>query len=176
LYPASNPGESVLANTRDALYGWTSERLVRSQTARGQASFLYLFDHAYPAANEAGLHAFHASELPFMFGNTGRTPPRWPRIPDTAQEAALSAAMVDYWTSFARTGRPVAEGEPDWVAYDEAGAHMVFGDAPRVAPSLMPGMFALHESAVCRRKAAGAAWNWNTGLMSPQLVAAEECD
>ena len=46
---------------------------------------------------------------------------------------------------------------------------MVFEDQPRAEASLMPGMFALHERAVCRRKAAGAAWNWNTGLASPAL-------
>jgi para-nitrobenzyl esterase len=38
LYPAADYRESILATTRDALYGWTSERLVRSQTAAGQPS------------------------------------------------------------------------------------------------------------------------------------------
>ena len=41
LYPSANMEESVLATTRDALYGWTAQRLVRKQTALGQPSFLY---------------------------------------------------------------------------------------------------------------------------------------
>ncbi len=68
LYPSTNLQESVWATTRDALYGWTAERLVRKQTALGQPSFLYFFDHGYPAEEAAGLHAFHASELPYVFG------------------------------------------------------------------------------------------------------------
>ena len=48
LYPSTNMQESIWATTRDALYGWTAERLVRKQTALGQPSFLYFFDHGYP--------------------------------------------------------------------------------------------------------------------------------
>jgi para-nitrobenzyl esterase len=175
LYPPTDMGESILATTRDALYGWTSERLARSQTEAGQAAFLYLFDHGYPAADEAGLHAFHASELPYMFGNLRRTPPRWPRPPETAAEAGLSDAMVSYWTSFARSGRPQASSGPDWPVYGAEGGYMVFGETPVAATGLMPGMFALHERAMCRRRARGdLAWNWNTGLASPVLPAAIE--
>ena len=87
LYPSSNMQESIWATTRDALYGWTAERLVRKQTAMGEPSFLYFFDHGYPAADTAGLHAFHGSELPYVFGTLDRTPPLWPKIPATAVEA-----------------------------------------------------------------------------------------
>mgnify|MGYP003348719117 FL=1 len=66
LYPSADVREGMLANTRDALYGWTAERLVRKQEAVGVPSFLYLFDHGYPAMEEAKLHGFHASELPYM--------------------------------------------------------------------------------------------------------------
>src|SRR6185369_5955090 len=81
LYPSTNLEESILATTRDALYGWTAERLVRKQTAVRAPSFLYYFDHGYPAAYAAGLHAFHASELPFVFGTLKGTPLNWPKIP-----------------------------------------------------------------------------------------------
>lgn len=168
LYPAADMGESVLAASRDALYGWTSERLVRSQTAAGQASYLYLFDHGYPATDEAGLHGFHASELPYMFGRLDRTPPRWPKIPDTAEERALSDAMVGYWTSFAKDGQPRATGAPGWAAWGDTAAYMAFRATPEPGTGLFPGMFDLHERTMCRRRATGAlGWNWNTGLMSP---------
>ena len=99
LYPSTNMQESILATTRDALYGWTAERLVRKQTALGQPSFLYFFDHGYPAADAAGLHGFHASELPYVFGTFDGTPPLWPKIPATPQETKLSDAMIGYWSS-----------------------------------------------------------------------------
>ncbi len=169
LYPSSDMGESILATTRDALYGWTSERLVRSQTAMGHPSFLYLFDHGYPAMDQAGLHAFHASELPYVFGTLNNTPPLWPKIPDTASERALSDAMIDYWVSFARSGRPSA-AQSDWPAYGSTEAYVTFSGTPSPANDLIPGMFELHEQAMCRRRASGdLAWNWNTGLISPKL-------
>jgi len=170
LYPSADMGESILATSRDALYGWTSERMARSQTAAGHQSFLYLFDHAYPASEAANLHAFHASELPYMFGTLERTPPRWPKIPDTADERRLSDAMVSYWTSFVRTGQPAAASAAPWPPYGEDRSFMRFGDRPQVSANLYPGMFALHEAAVQRRKAADQAWNWNVGLASPALT------
>lgn len=172
LYPSDNLEESMLAVLRDALYAWTAERLVRSQTAKGQDSYYYLFDHAYPATAEKGLNAFHAAEIPYVFGTMSRTPQYWPKAPDTEAERALSAAMTDYWASFAKTGKPVATGQPDWPAYGREEGYMAFIDAPQPGQRLMPGMFTLHETAMCRRRAAGTMqWNWNAGLISPVLPA-----
>lgn len=170
LYPSTNMPESILATTRDALYGWTAERLARNQTALGEAAYLYYFDHGYPAADEAGLHGFHASELPFMFGTFDKTPPLWPRIPDTKAERTLSDAMIEYWTSFAKDGKPVAEDAPVWAPFGPDHRYMAFSDALHPSQDLLPGMFKLNEQVVCRRKASGAvAWNWNVGLLSPPL-------
>jgi para-nitrobenzyl esterase len=170
LYPGNSLQESVIATTRDALYGWTSERLALKQTALGLPAFLYVFDHGYPRADTAGLHAFHASELPFVFGTKDRTPPNWPKIEDAAKETALSEAMMGYWTSFAKTGQPRAANEPDWRAYGATRAYMDFTDTPHPSVDLFPGMYALHEEAVCRRLGNDLAWNWNAGVISPKLV------
>lgn len=176
LYPASDLGEAVLATPRDALYGWTSERLAIKQGALGQPAYLYLFDHGYPAAGEAGLHGFHAAEIPYVFGTANDTPPYWPKIPDTVAERKFAAAMGDYWVSFARTGRPEAAGQAAWSPYGKEASFMAFADIPRAGVRLMPGMYALHEAAVCRRRAAGnQPWNWNTGIMSPVLAKDANC-
>jgi para-nitrobenzyl esterase len=170
IYPSANIQESILASTRDALYGWTAVRLVKKQTALGPPSFLYFFDHGYPAADAAGLHGFHASELPYVFGTFDGTPPLWPKIPTTEEEKRLSDAMVAYWTSFARTGWPKASGEADWLAFGSTGAYMALTDAPHSSSGLLPGMFELNEEVVCRRRESGdMAWNWNFGLASPKL-------
>ncbi|MBY8826511.1 carboxylesterase/lipase family protein [Hephaestia mangrovi] len=178
LYPASDMKESIIETTRDALYSWSAERMVRKQTALGIPSYLYMWDHGYPAMDDAGLHAFHASELPFVFGTTGATPPLWPKIPPFPKERALSSAMMDYWTSFARSGTPTAENAPDWPAFDGDGAYMHFTDAPHPATDLLPGMYTLNEAVMCRRLAAGTQpWNWNVGLAAPPLPAKTEgCD
>ena len=170
LYPSSNMPESILATTRDALYGWTAERLVRKQTAVGQPSFLYFFDHGYPAADTAGLHGFHASELPYVFGTPDRTGPRWPKIPATAEEARLSDAMLDYWSSFARNGKPQATSAPAWPAFDANEVYMHFASEPQPSMHLLPRMYRLNEEVVCRRRVSGSIpWNWNVGLWSPAM-------
>ncbi len=170
LYPSSNMRESILATTRDALYGWTAERLVRNQAALGQPSYLYFFDHGYPEEDKADLHGFHASELPFVFGTFDSTPPLWPKIPPTPEEKSLSDAMIGYWTSFARTGRPQAAHEPDWPVFGPKGAYMAFTEAPHPSENLLPGMYKFNEEVVCRRRASGKmGWNWTVGLWSPKL-------
>lgn len=169
-YPATDLQESIFATTRDALYGWTSERLARNQTAIRQPAYLYFFDHGYPAADKAGLHGFHASEIPYVFGTFDATPPRWPKNPDTPEERRFSDVLMDYWTSFARTGVPHGADAPRWPAYGTDAAFMHFADVPKAAQGLLPGMYELHEEAVQRRRAAGTLpWNWNTGLASPPL-------
>jgi len=177
LYPSTNMEESILATTRDALYGWTAERLVRKQAELREPSYLYYFDHGYPAADSAGLHAFHASELPYVFGMLDATTPSWPKIPATPRETNLSDAMIGYWTSFARAGKPRAASQPDWPAYGLAQSYMAFTDAPHPSEHLLPGMYEFNEAVVSRAKAIGnIPWNWYVGLASPKLPASKTAD
>jgi len=170
LYPPSDVAESVLMAPRDALYGWTAERLVRKQAALGASAFLYFFDHGYPAAEAAGLHAFHASELPYVFGTADRTPPSWPKVPSEPKEAQLSEAMTAYWAAFARDGTADAAGLPRWQPYGADRAYMHFADSPQPARNLLPGMYELNEQVMCRRRAKGGIpWNWNVGIVSPPI-------
>lgn len=174
-YPATNIEESILAASRDAFFGWTSQRLVRNQAALGQPTYLYYFDHGYPAADDAGMHAFHAAEVPYMFGTIHRTTELWPRIPDTKEERDLSTAMVDYWASFAQAGVPSARNQPAWPSHNKEAAYMIFAGKPHVAANFMPGQYDLHEQVVCRRRAAGTIpWNWNVGVIAPPLPTAQE--
>lgn len=171
LYPSDNMNESTLAATRDGIYGWTAERLVRKQAALGVPSYIYVFDHSTPKTDSMGLHGFHASELPYMFGTIDELPPYWPGIPATAEERAFSDAMVDYWTSFARSGQPRADGQTGWPAFSPDNIYMVLGEKPLLGKDYVPGMYALHEEAMCRRRAMGdVAWNWNLGIVSPKLT------
>ena len=170
IYPSDNLDASMLATTRDAMYGWTAERLAASQTAHGLRSFFYLFDHSYPAADRLGLRAFHASEIPYVFGTMKKAVAPWPEIPDTEEERALSEDMMQYWASFARDGKPVADDAPDWQAYGNTATGMVFADQPQTWDMLSRERFDLHEEVVCRRRTAGdIPWNWNVGILSPPL-------
>lgn len=176
LYPARDLAEAILATARDALYGWTAERLAIKQSAIGQNAYLYLFDHGYAAADGNGLHGFHAAEIPYVFGTASETPPYWPKIPDSLPERRMATAMGDYWVSFAKTGKPEAASQAVWRPYGKDAAFMAFADIPRAGTKLMPGMYALHEAAVCRRRAAAnLPWNWNSGIVSPVLSKGAGC-
>ncbi len=166
LYPASDVRESMLAVLRDAVFGWSSERLARRYAAAGLPAYLYLFDRCDPASRARDLCAFHASELPYLFGQTGpgaTLPPEWPRL-DGREDAALSRAMMDYWTSFARSGTPTSPQGPDWPSYARDESFMRFADRPLAEADLFPGMFEFHESWISERRQAGEQWFLNIGV------------
>lgn len=168
LYPSSDLAESLLAAPRDALYGWTAERLAATQAAAGRPSFLYLFDHGYPAADDLGLHAFHAAEIPYVFRTRDKTPPAWPKPPTSSAEGRFAGAVQDYWVTFVKTGAPAAAGQPAWRPYGDGRAFMALEDVPRAKVRLAPGMYELNEEVVRRRRALGdTPWNWNIGLAAP---------
>lgn len=172
VYPADNPEASMLATTRDAMYGWTAERLAASQTKAGIPSYFYFFDHTYPAADKLGLRAFHAMEIPYVFGTLFDMADPWPQAPRSDAERGLETSMMRYWASFARNGVPTADGASDWPAYGEDATGMVFAGEPQVWQGLARERFALHETIICRRRAhGGLQWNWNVGIISPPLPA-----
>lgn len=177
IYPADDIEDSMLQAVRDALYGWTTQRLAVSHAALDVPAYLYLFDHGYRAADRAGLHAFHGAEIPYMFGTIWQTGSNWPRIPQTKDERALSDTMIDYWTSFAASGRPEANGKSVWPGHSADGAWMVFADTPQIVNDVLGLRYDLNEAVVCRRRAAGdQQWNWNVGIASPPLpVRVEQC-
>lgn len=173
LYPSGDIKGSSMAASRDAVFGWSAERIVRDEAEAGVPSYLYFFDHGYPAAEARGFHAFHGSEMPYTFGHVDKDatlPPNWP-VPEGPKEKAYSDAMLAYWTSFARTGVPRAEGQPDWPAFASNKSYMHFVEQPEVATDLMPGMFALNEEVMQRERRAGdQPWAGNVGVAAPVLL------
>lgn len=172
LYPPTDVRTSMMDAERDAIFAWAAERIVRDEAALGEPSYLYFFDHGYPAARAEGLRAFHASEIPYVFGRIGPNAPHlanWPRAQGPAEEA-LSRAMISYWTSFARTGIPKAAGDPNWPPFAPHESYMRFAAKPEVATRLMPGMYKLTEEVVRRRRRAGdEQWGTNVGVAAPVL-------
>jgi para-nitrobenzyl esterase len=173
LYPSNDVQGSVLAASRDGLYGWTAQRLALKQTAVGQPSYLYFFAHSYPSERPLDLEAFHASEIPFVFGLVGSDaalPTNWPKPPDTPAERALSKAIMDYWTTFARAGVPSSDGAPAWQPFGDGESYMEFRDKPLASTHLLPGMYAVTEELIHRRRVTGTQyWFTNIGLASPPV-------
>lgn len=170
LYPSDRIDRSMLATARDGIYGWATERIVRKQTAAGQNAYFFVFDHCYPAARARDLCAFHAGELPFVFGRLRREnlPPNWP-VPTEPADEALSQTMMDYWISFAATGTPRSDHGPVWPGYGDGEAYMRFDHGAHPGTDPLPGMFELHEKIVQRRKRADRQWFLSAGVgVSPK--------
>lgn len=171
LYPADDMMESMLAVNRDNVFGWSTERVVRSASRAGQPSYLYVFDYCYPEMEARDLCAFHASEVPFVFGTvakTGAYPPEWPK-PPVEEAEVLAGVMVDYWASFAATGTPSSENGPAWAPYSEGEAYMHIGQVPELRQDAYSGMFEFHEQLYQERRAAGEGWFLRVGLTADPL-------
>lgn len=165
IYPSEDIETSMLSILRDAIYGWATERLIRKTEESGNSSYMYLFDYCYPAAREAHLCAFHASELPFAFGAVkgNHLSSNWP-MPDGDADRLISNAMLDYWTSFAATGQPFSHDGPDWLPYGVEENYLHIDEKLEMGTDPIPGMFELHEELVQERKNENIPWFFNVGI------------
>ncbi|GMM92156.1 carboxylesterase/lipase family protein [Qipengyuania sp. MTN3-11] len=175
LYPESEGVDALLDATGDGIFGWSGERIARSQRELGLPSYFYIFDYCYPSAAARDLCGFHASELPFTFGNMAAEdlPARWP-VPDGTHDRAVSDAMIAYWTSFAASGRPLAPRLPVWPAYGEQQNFMLFADSPVAGRDPRPGMFELHEDFADRERREGRSWGQLIGLAAAPMPARDD--
>jgi para-nitrobenzyl esterase len=168
VYPGVDPKADVMASIRDGLYGFAAQYLVRQQAAAGQPAYLYFFRHSTSAERERDLAAFHASELPYIFGKVAELAtiaPNWPRPPATSAEAQLAQAMMSYWASFVRDGVPKAPGMPDWPRFTAAErGYLDIDEQPTAARDLHPGAFAFAAALVADRQEHGRGWRLDIGF------------
>ena len=109
-----------------------------AQTAArtGRRAWVYRFTRVRPGAGGVKLLAYHGAEIPYVFD----THDTW--LAGDHVDAALTGAMVTYWSNFARTGDPNGDGLPTWPAFD-TGDPRVLELGPRIAPMEAP------ERALC---------------------------
>ncbi len=167
-YPSEDLPNSLMATMRDAIYGWGTERLAKSISAAGAPSYFYVFDYCYNEAKKTDLCAFHASELPFVFGNLQQQslPPNWPQ-PYDEEGINLSQMLIEYWTSFAKTGQPESQHGPVWTPYSEDQSYLLIQQDTELKHDPFPGMLELHETLVQQRKNDQKQWMLNVGLRAP---------
>lgn len=99
--------EVAVQQITDTWFVQPSREFARSMDRLGSDVWMYHFTK--PTWGRLG--AAHAAEIGFVFGNLENP---------KDEDAALSAAFMDYWTQFAKTGNPNLAGRPNWPEYATA--------------------------------------------------------
>ena len=145
-YPLSrfwgNTNAAVIQPQGDCDVVCSQYELASIIASHGGHAFVYYFDYG-PACGDVALRrgltkewthgkwASHAAEIPWVFGTATA-------CFRNESELRLTRTMQAFWTSFAKSGVPVADGVGEWAAYDAAkGNVMVLDLEPHV--SCKPG-------------------------------------
>jgi para-nitrobenzyl esterase len=135
LYPTSNildlPVWQLVAVDSDLTVGASCSYREVSRAAagaNGKPVWRYIYTHTYERndPNVTPYRAFHAAELPFVFGNPSFADPG--TYTPTFAERRLSFQMIGYWTRFAATGNPNGSDATAWPPYDATDAMLQIDD------------------------------------------------
>jgi para-nitrobenzyl esterase len=132
--PEASPSDLYIAITTARMIGIGAMTIAERKTAqRGAPAYMYVFKHENPALIPGTQHKMgtpHAMEITYKFYN----------VPQPVQQSGNSAQqggnaggglmaisrpesvkaahnMAEMWSTFARTGKPAAKGQPEWPAY-----------------------------------------------------------
>jgi len=74
--------------------------------------YTYFFDHDLPDERGVPSKPLHDSEMQFVFGSYEKNPKKW-----SDYDRHMAQAVLEYWTSFAKTGDPNTPGCALWLPY-----------------------------------------------------------
>jgi len=122
--PSASPTDLYIAITSANMFGLGGITIAERKCAQGGAPvFMYIFMHEseimVPGTNHK-LGAAHALEIPYKFNLIGHAESleAGGMMAIRSSEAEATAHnMSEMWSTFARTGRPAAKGQPEWPAY-----------------------------------------------------------
>ena len=125
--PDASPSDLYIAITTARMIGIGAGTIAERKSAqRGAPAYMYVFKHENESLIPGTQHKMgtpHAMEITYKFynvapagqqgGNTGE-------LMSISRPESVKAAhnMAEMWSTFARTGRPAAKGQPDWPVYN----------------------------------------------------------
>jgi para-nitrobenzyl esterase len=117
--PNATPTDIYVEVQSVTMMGLGSIEIAEKKAAQGGApAFLYNFGYKSESkipGTDYAMGTPHAMDIAFKFNNVGN-----PSFFSGARPERLVASrnMAEMWTTFARTGRPAAVGQPTWPAFD----------------------------------------------------------
>lgn len=89
-----------------------------SVSEKGILTYYYRFDYDDMKGGKF-LHAFHSSEIPFVFNSLDQKPfyKTFYDEKNLSSAQQLSKVIQTYWTNFAKTSNPNGPGVPEWREY-----------------------------------------------------------
>ena len=151
VYPVKGDAdiaEAMLAVGRDTTFTLEMRTWARMVTAAGHKAFLYQFTHVPPSPNAKTWGAYHAAEIPYVFGTLRNRD--WPF---TDADFTLSEQMAGYWTNFAKTGDPNGGTLKKWTPYDVTDEpYLDLGDSVQVKHHLLKAQLDFLEQMQNRRQ------------------------
>ncbi|MDA7874221.1 carboxylesterase family protein [Rhodopirellula sp.] len=112
--------DSVVQEITDVWFVRPTREYLRAMQAGKSPVWMYHFTR--DSRSWPWLKAAHAAEIPYVFNTLDET-----KIDDV--DRAIASAMIGYWTQFARSGDPNAEGMVTWPPYDQqTDQHLEIGD------------------------------------------------
>ena len=114
LYPAVEDvaRDSFIRFNTDAMFTQPMRLWADYMANVSSPAFLYWWDWRPMVEGSDRYGAFHAAEIPYVFGDLSMFD-----IDVTDGELAFSETMMTLWTNFAKTGDPSIDGVLDWPAY-----------------------------------------------------------
>jgi len=126
--------------------------LARLHSRNGQPTWTYAFGYLPASWRNTFPSAPHGGEIPFVFGTLGKEGGGFwlPEVTPGADDQALSGDLLDYWTSFARTGDPGAARGVKWPRFrSPSETSMTFlGATPKVEAGFSRARLDLAEQIV----------------------------
>jgi len=112
--PDASPSDLYIAISTARMIGIGAMTIAgRKYAQHGAPAYMYIFKHENPAlipGTQRKMGAPHAMEIAYKFNNVSAS---------TGRPESVKAAhnMSEMWSTFARTGRPAARGQPGWPSY-----------------------------------------------------------
>jgi para-nitrobenzyl esterase len=130
VYPCADfptPEDAWTALSTDVTFTCPARAIARAGAA-GQQAPVFRYVYARPGLGiSAPLGAYHAAELPFVFGHLFIQ-----GFPPSQAAIDTSATIREYWSSHARDGAPSASDAPSWPPWDDTEPYLLIDDTVEV--------------------------------------------